>query len=188
MSFQILKSSFFCFLNEFCIQICIACHEWYIHKRTIFRDNSSFEQFALIKEIIKNFCFPFVAFFHYFKSAHLLKPFEDFTTDIDSVCRWCIIKRFCICMCLICKHCRCSRENILCDQIFTDDCDHYTSRSDIFLNSTINHCIFCYIYRFGKKTGGDICHKIFSFCVWQCFKFCSVNSIVFTDIYVVCIF
>ena len=138
---------------KFGIQLITACHKWYIHKRTVFLSYRTFEQFALIQVIIEQFGFLFVAFFHNFQSAHLFEPFKYLTADIDSVCRRCIVKRTCVCMCLVCKHSRCSRKYILCNQIFTDDRDNNTRWSDILLDSAIDETIFCHIYRLRQEAG-----------------------------------
>ena len=153
MSFQIFKTRFFCLFYKFGIQLVTACHKWYIHKRTVFLFYRTFEQFALIQVVIEQFGFLFVAFFHNFQSAHLFEPFKYLTADIDSVCRRCIVKRACVCMCLVCKHGRCSRKYILCNQIFADDRDNNTRWSDILLDSTIDETIFCHIYRFRQEAG-----------------------------------
>ena len=91
-------------------------------------------------------------------------------------------------MCFIFHHGRCSRQHIVCDQVFSYDCDDHTRRSDIFLYTSVDDCIFAYIYRFRQETGGNICHQIFSFGIWQLFEFCSIDRIILADIYIVCIF
>ena len=40
------------------------------------------------------------------------------------------------------------QKNIVCDQVFTHDCDYHTCRTYIFLNTAVNDTIFGYIYRF----------------------------------------
>ena len=52
----------------------------------------------------------------------------------------------------------------------------------------VDNAVFAYINRLRKETGGYICHKCLSFCIRKFFKFCSVNRIVLTDIYIISIF
>ena len=88
-------------------------------------------------------------------------------------------------MSLVGEHGRCTWKDILSDQIFTNDHDHHSRRSDIFLDSAVNDSVFTYVNRLGKEAGGNICHQSFALCIGKSFKFCSVNGIVFADVHII---
>ena len=100
-----------------------------------------------------------------------------FSANIDSVCRRSVVERIRICMRFVFQHRRCAWKHIFCDQVFPDNHDHNTCRSDIFLYASIDHSIFCDIYRLREETGRNVCNQRLSFCIRQFFKFCSVNRI-----------
>ena len=188
MSLQIFQSGFFCFFHKFGIQIFVSCHKWNIHQRTVFFLHGSFEQLTFVQKIVQQFSFLFIFLFHRRKAAHLLQPLKHFSANIDSVCRRSVVERIRICMRFIFQHRRCAWKHIFCDQVFPDNHDHNTCRSDIFLYASIDHSIFCDIYRLREETGRNVCNQRLSFCIRQFFKFCSVNRIILTDVYIICIF
>ena len=81
----------------------------------------------------------------------------DVLRAMESMCHWNIseaekvklmdVKRTCVCLCFEFQHSRCSFQNIICDQIFADDGDYHTCRSDILLYTAIDDAIFGYINR-----------------------------------------
>jgi len=147
VSFEVYKTCCLCFFDEFSIHVFVTCNERNIHQRTGSRLYCAFEEFALIQEIIEDLGFLDVSSLHFLQSAHSFEPFEDFAAYIDAVSVRCVVQGTCICMCLICKHGWCSRKDILCDEVFADDDDYHTCRSDIFLDTTVDDAVFGYIYR-----------------------------------------
>ena len=78
-------------------------------------------------------------------------------------------------------------RQIIADQIFADDNDLYTSRSDIFLYATPDHTIFFYVHWLRQEAGRYICHQDFSFGIWQFMIYCSINRIILANVYIICI-
>ena len=70
-----------------------------------------------------------------------LYPFEHLSTDINAICRRCIVHRTIVCMYLVLQHGRCSGQNIVTDQILADDRDHDTCRTNVLLNAAVDHRI-----------------------------------------------
>jgi len=82
-------------------------------------------------------------------------------------------------------HGRCSRQDIVGNQIVTDNGDDHSGRSDVFLDTAVDDAVIGDINRFGEETGGDICHQGFALGIRQFFVFGSVNGVVFTDINII---
>ena len=81
------------------------------------------------------------------KTFSYIPDCSDLPISPDAVAVWSIVKRTCICLCFEFQHSRCSFQNIVCDQIFADNGDYHTCRSDILLYTAIDDAIFGYINR-----------------------------------------
>ena len=106
------------------------------------------EHFALIQVIVEDLCLSFISHFHGFQTALFLQPFEYLAADIDSVARRSIEERACLRLYIVAHDRRCLRKNVLADQVFPDDHDDNAGRSDIFLDASVDHAVFCDIHRF----------------------------------------
>ena len=88
-------------------------------------------------------------------------------------------------MCLEFHHGRCSRQDIVGDQVVADNGDDHSGRSDVFLDTAVDDAVIGDIDRFGEETGGDVCHQGFTLGIRQFFVFGTVNGVVFADINIV---
>ena len=100
------------------------------------------EKLALVQVIIEDLCLSLVSLLHGFQSALLLQPFEDLAADIDSVTRRSVVEGSGLRLDIVAHDRRCLRKNILADQVLTDDHDNNTCRSDVFLDTAIDHTVF----------------------------------------------
>ena len=185
MSFQILQTCFFRFFYKLCIQIRVSCYERNVHQRTGSFFYGSLEQFTFIQIIIQNLGFLFIALFHCFQTALFFQPFEYFTTDIDAVTVWCIIKRICISMCLIFHHGRSSRKHLFPDQILPYNHNRHTRRSYILLHTAVHDAVLCNVHRLRQKAGGNIRYKRDALRIRKGMKLRSVDRIVLTDVHII---
>ena len=100
------------------------------------------EKPALIQIIVKDLCLSLISHFHGFQAALFLQPFEYLAADIDSVAWRSVEERSCLRLYIVAHDRRCLRKYILTDQVLTDDHDNNTCRSDVFLDTAIDHTVF----------------------------------------------
>ena len=187
MPFQVHQTGSGRFFYEFRVQILVAGYKRNIHQRAVLRYDGPFKELALIQKIIKKLCVLLIFLFHFFQAAHGLQPFEYLAAYIDAVSVRSIVQAACVRMGLVGQHGRRSRKGVLCDQILPDDHDDHTCRSDIFLYTAVYDSVFRDIHRLRQETGRHIRHQRFALGIRQGLKFGSIDRIIFTNVYIICI-
>ena len=176
------------FPDKLCLEVLVADNERNVHEGTVFLADSALKQFALIKIIVEELCLFLIALLHGLQTAHLLDPLEYLAADIDAVGGRGIKEGIVVSLGLPLEHGGCARNDIVTDEVFTNDGDDDTCRSDILLHAAVHDGIFGDVYRLGKEAGGDVCHKVVTLGIGQLVELCTVNGIVLADIYVIRLF
>ena len=74
------------------------------------------------------------------------------------------------------------------DKVFPDD-DHYHSCwTNVFLDTSIDETIVRYVTWLAEEHGGLVGNQDVSLCIWKLIPCHTMDCLVFTDIYIVCIF
>jgi len=111
------------------------------------------EHLALIEEVIQRFRFFDINLVHRFQTADFLQVFEDLTADVDRPTVGGVVERVIRVMDIVAQVGRDLLIQISADEIFADDDNRETGRTDILLNAAVNQTVVADVHRLGKEHG-----------------------------------